>query len=138
MLEEQERAVVDARQPGAEAAVEAERLVLGLDVVLDLLPLDAERRVGEQVVERSPGVAVLGERVAVGDVGGVLALEHHVGAADGVGLGVELLAEHLEPRLRVEGAQVVLGDREHPAGAARRVEERLDDPGLGEQRRRPR
>ena len=49
-----------------------------------------------------------------------------------VGLGVELLAEHLQPRLRVEGAQVILGDREHPAGPARRVAERLDDARLGE------
>ena len=53
VLEEEERAVVDAGQAGAEATVEAELLVLVLDLLLDLLPLDAEGRVGEQVVERA-------------------------------------------------------------------------------------
>ena len=56
VLEEEEAAVVDARQPGAEAAGEAELLVLVADLVLDLLPLHPERRIGEQVVEASgPG-----------------------------------------------------------------------------------
>ena len=59
-------------------------------------------------------------------------------AADGVGLGVELLAVALEPRLRVELAQVVLGDREHAAGAAGRVESVRTMPGLVRARRRPR
>ena len=108
------------------------RLGLLADLVLDLLPLHAERRIGEQVVEALALVVVLGEGVAERDVRGVLALEHHVGAADGVGLGVQLLAEDLQPRLRVELAQVVLGDREHAAGAAGRVAERLDDARLGE------
>ena len=63
----------------------------------------------------------------------VLALQHHVRAADGVGLGVQLLAEDLEPRVGVQVAQVVLGDREHPARAAGRVEERPHDPALAKQ-----
>ena len=88
--------------------------------------------IGEQVVEALALVVVLGERVAVGDVGGVLALEHHVRAADRVGLGVQLLPEDLKARLRVERAQVVLGDRQHAARAAGGVAERLDDARLGE------
>ncbi len=108
-------------------------VVFVLDGVFDLLPLDPERRVGEQVVELRALVAVLGERVAEDDVRGVLALEHHVGPADGVGLGVEFLAEHLEAGVGVELRQVVLGDRQHAAGAAGRVEQRLHDAGLGEQ-----
>ena len=47
-MEEQERAVVDARQAGAEAAVEALLLVLALDHVVLRLPLDAEGRIGQQ------------------------------------------------------------------------------------------
>ena len=35
--------------------------------------------------------------------------------------------------LGLSDAQVVLGDRQHPAGAAGRVEHRLDDPRLGQQ-----
>ena len=121
-------------QPGAEAAAEAELGVLGLDLVLHLLPLDPERRIGEQVVEAPVGMAVLGEGVAVDDPGGVLALQHHVGAADGVGLGVELLAEHLQAGLWVELAEVVLGHAEHAPRAAGGVVERLDDAWLGQQR----
>ena len=96
VLEEQEAAVVDAGQSGPEPAGKSLRLVLVADGVGDLLPLDAERGVGDGVDDVEAGVAVLGEAVAVGDVGGVLALEHHVRAADGVGLGVELLAVDVE------------------------------------------
>ena len=108
------------------------RLRLLAHLVLDLLPLDPERRIGEQVVEALALVVVFREGVAVGDVRGVLALEHHVRAADRVGLGVQLLPEDLKPRLGVERAQVVLGNREHAARPARRVAERLDDARLGE------
>ena len=119
-------------RPAPKRPLKPLRLGLLADLVLDLLPLDPERRIGEQVVEALALVVVLGEGVAVGDVGGVLALEHHVGAADRVGLGVQLLAEDLEPCLGVEVAQVVLGDRQHAAGAAGRVAQRLDDARLGE------
>jgi hypothetical protein len=125
---EKEAAVVDRRQAGSEAAVEAELLALVDDELLDALPLDPERRVGEHVVERAAAMAVVIERVALDDVRRVLALEHHVRATDGVGLLVQLLPEDLEPRLRVELPEVVLGHGEHPAGPAGGVEERLDDP----------
>ena len=49
--QEQQRAVADARQAGAEAAVEALLLGFLADLLLDLLPLHAERRIGEHVVE---------------------------------------------------------------------------------------
>ncbi len=58
--------------------------------------------------------------------------EHHVGAADCVGLFVELLAVDLEPRCRIERAQVVLGNGQHAPGATRRVEDGSDDARLGE------
>jgi len=102
------------------------------DEALLRLPLDAERRVGEQVVEAHAGEPVGGEAVAELDVLEVLALHHQVAAADGVGLGVVLLAVALEARLRVELAQVVLGDAQHAAGAAGRVAEGAHDAGPGE------
>jgi hypothetical protein len=71
--QEQQRAVADARQAGAEAAVEALLLVLLADFLLDLLPLHAEGRVGQHVVELLAGQAVVAERVAEDDVGDVLA-----------------------------------------------------------------
>ena len=55
VLEEQERAVVDARQAGAEPAAEALVLVLSFGSVLHRLPLHAERRIGQHVVELLPG-----------------------------------------------------------------------------------
>jgi hypothetical protein len=126
VLQEQEGAVVDARQAGAEAAGEAFVAVLVLYGLLDLLPLHAEGRVGEHVVEALAGVAVVGEAVAAGDVARVLGLEQHVRLADGEGL-VELLAEQLQVGLRVALGQVVLGHREHAAGPAGRVVQGLDD-----------
>jgi len=41
--------------------------------------------------------AIGGEGVAEDDVGDVLALDEHVGLADGVGLGIELLPIHDQP-----------------------------------------
>ena len=73
------RAVVDAGQAGPEATAEAELVVLVLDLALDLLPLDAERRVGEEVVVAGALEGVLAEAVAEADVRRLLALEHHVG-----------------------------------------------------------
>jgi hypothetical protein len=50
VLEEQERAIVDARQSGPEAAGKALLLVLLPDHLLHLLPLHPEGRVGDQVL----------------------------------------------------------------------------------------
>ena len=83
-------------------------------------------------------MAVLGEAVAEAMCDASWPLSIMSERQIGVGLGVQLLAEDLEPRVRVQLAQVVLGDREHPAGAAGRVESVRTMPGLREQRRRPR
>ncbi len=133
MLKEQEAAVVDPRQPGPEATGEPLGLVLVADDPLDLLPFHAERRVGEQVVEGLPRKVVLRERVAHPDAGCVLTLQHHVGAAHRIGLSIQFLPEYLQPRLRVEVAQMVLGDGEHAARPAGWVEEGLDHARLGQQ-----
>jgi hypothetical protein len=58
--QEEQRAVGHTRQAGAEAAVVALLLVLLADFLLDLLPLHAEGRVGEHVVELLASVAIVG------------------------------------------------------------------------------
>ena len=63
---------------------------------------------------------------------GVLALDDHVGLADGVGLGVQLLAEDLE---RGVGVQLARGTPRRPTACRRcrsRVVEGADDARLGE------
>ena len=56
-----------------------------------------------------------------------LAFDHHVGAADGEGLAVVVLAEHLQPGIWVQFAQVIVRHGEHTAGATCGVIEGLDD-----------
>ena len=77
-------------------------------------------------------MAVVGQRVAEDDVADVLPLDEHVRLADGVGLGVQLLPEHGEPRLRVHRGQVLFRDRQHAARAGRRIVDRAHDAGLGQ------
>ena len=114
--------------PGAEPSGEAFGLVFGLDVVGDHLPLDPERRVGEEVVEPPAGVLVVVEAVTESDTRCVLALDQHVGPTRGIRLGVEFLPVDVEAALGVEVAQVLLGHRQHPPGATGRIEHGLDDP----------
>ena len=133
VLQKQERPVVDPRQSRAEPPGETLGVMLIPDGTFDLLPLNPERRIGQQVVEPLANESVFRERVAQHYVGGVLALEHHVGTADGVRLGIQLLTEYLQPGLRMQRAQMVLGDAEHAAGATSRIEHGLDHARLGEQ-----
>ena len=94
MQQKQQRAVADARQAGAEAAVEALLLVLACG--FPSRSSSTPRRTADwRACSRSScREAVVGERVAEEDVVDVLALDEHVGLADGVGLGVEFLAVH--------------------------------------------
>ena len=124
VLQEQQRPVVDAWQPGTEPPAEPQRLVLGLDLLLHFLPLHPERRVGQHVVERPALVAVVAERVAEHHVLRNLPLDHQVGPADRPRLRVQLLPVHLNRGVRVERGDVLLGGGQHPAGAAGRVEHR--------------
>jgi len=129
VLEEEERAIVDPRQPSAESAGKAELAALVLDDLLDLLPFDPERRIREQVVVPLALEGVLAEAVAEHEVRGALAFHHHVGPAEGVRLGVELLAVSDQLGSRVQLAQVGLADRDHASGAAGRVEHGSDGAG---------
>ena len=96
------------------------------------LPVDAVGRVGEAVVEGASGEQVVGEGVAELDVSGVLALGDHVALADGVGLVVDLLPVQVEAGVGVAGLEVLVGDREHAAGAGGGVVDGADDALLGE------
>ena len=78
-------------------------------------------------------MAVVGQGVARHDVGDVLALDEHVSLADGVGLVVQLLAEHGQACGRVQARHIVLGHRQHAAGARRRIIDGPDHAGLRQQ-----
>ena len=137
VLQEEQRAVVHARQPGAEAAVEAALVVLPLDLLLLLLPVHAEGRIGEEVVEGLARELVVGEAVAEAHVVAAAVVVHllhqHVGRSGGEGALVVVLPVDVEPGRRVVLAQVVLRLGQHAAGAAGRVEELAHGAGRGEQ-----
>ena len=77
-------------------------------------------------------VAIVGQGVALHDLGNVLPLDQHVRLADGVGLGVQLLPRHGELGLGVVLEQIFAGDGEHAAGARRGVVDGAHDAGLGQ------
>ena len=133
LLQKQQRTVVDRRQARAETPREAEFTVLPLDNGLLVLPLDAEGRIGEHVMEALVGMAVLGlavtERVAPDDVVGFSALDEHIGTANRPAFVVVLLSEQAEIGAGVLAPNVFLGDGEHSAGAAGRIINRAIDTG---------
>ena len=108
-----------------------------LDLLLLLLPVHAEGRVGEEVVEGLARELVLGEAVAEADVVAAAVVVHllhqHVGGRGGEGALVVVLPVDVEPRRAVVLAQVVLRLGQHAAGAAGRVEELAHGAGRGEQ-----
>ena len=106
--EEQQRTVGHPWQAGAEAAIEALVAVLVGDLLLHLLPFHAERRVAQHKVEALIGQLVVGQGVAELDARNVLALDQHVRLADGVGLGVELLAVQRHADLFTYGLDVLI------------------------------
>ncbi len=131
--QKEQGAVVLAGQAGAEATGVALLFVLGPHDGVGLGPVHAEGRVGDEVVHAQVGMAVVGEAVGrTPDVVRVLPLDQHVRLADGVGLGVQLLPEDLEPGVGVQLGQVLLGHAQHAAGAAGRVVHGAHDAGLAE------
>ena len=67
--QEEQRAVIDARQAGAESSLEAELVVLLGDVVLLRLPLHAKGRIGQHVVKLLVRVAVAIDEAFLGLAG---------------------------------------------------------------------
>ncbi len=132
MQQEQQRAVRDPGQPRPEAAGVALEGMFVLDLLLDLLPVDAERRIGEHVIEMPAMELVAGQGVAEFDVADLLALDQHVGLADGVALGVEFLAVGPHDRLGVELVDILHPRGQEAARARRRVVDGADDAGGGQ------
>src|SRR5689334_20717875 len=97
MLQEQQRSVADARQASAKAAGVAQAVELVADRLLDLFPLDAKGWVREHIVELLPNQAIVTKRVAKLDICRVMAFDHHIGFADRIGFGVDLLPKQFEP-----------------------------------------
>lgn len=104
-------------------------LVLALYSGSVFLPGDAEGWVGQGVVEGLILEGRVGQGVAQGDVGDGLAFDDHVGFADGVGLGVNLLAKQVDLGLVVERLDLVVSRGEHAAGARGGVVDRADNTG---------
>ena len=105
-------AVGNLGQPGGKAPRLAAG-VLGLHHLFLALPVNAERRVGDDVAELVAAELVLGKRVTVAHVVRVAATDEHIGLGDGVGLCIELLAATGHGRGGVEGADALLHAREH-------------------------
>ena len=101
--------------------------MLPLDFLLLLLPVHAKGRIGEEVVESVIRELVVGEGVAEADIVAAAVMVHllheHVGRGSGEGTLVVVLPVDVEPCRRVVITQVVLRLRQHPAGAAGRVEQ---------------
>ncbi len=98
--EEQKLPVADARQTRREAARRA-ALMFGADCLFVALPVLAIGRIGDQVIERPAGMAVVGERAAERDVVGIAAgrlLHEEIRFRDRPGLRVHLLAEEVNIR----------------------------------------
>ena len=130
VLHEEQLHVARGRQAGREAAIDPLGLLAHglLDAVARVLaaPGLAEGRVHEYEAHLVVGEAVLLHGVGKADVLGALALDEHVGQADGVGVGDDLLAVEVDVGLGAGAVELLLGAREHAARAAGEVAH-LDD-----------
>lgn len=88
------------------------------------LPVDAERRVGDNVAEGIVGEFVIAERIAKPHVVGIAAANHHVRLGNGEGGGVELLPEAGDLHFRVQVMNALLHAGKHLARAHRHVVDR--------------
>ena len=90
---------------------------LGFHRLLLPLPVDAEGRVGDDVLEGEPGELILRQSIAEPHIVGVAAADHHVRLGDGKGGGVELLPEAGHLNVAVQLVDALLHAAEHLAGA---------------------
>jgi hypothetical protein len=111
--------------------------VFPLDLFLLLLPIHAEGRIGEQIIEGLARKLVVGKTVAEAHVIAtavvVYLLYEHVGGSRGESTLVVVLPIDIEPGGRVVLAQVVLCLGQHTAGAAGGVEELAHRARCGEE-----
>ena len=109
-------AVGDLRETGGKAAELAPGVFL-LDGFLLPLPVDAEGRVRNAVLEGIAGELIVGEGIAETHIVRIPAADHHIGLGDGEGAGVELLAEAGDLDVAVQVVDALLHTGEHLAGA---------------------
>ena len=103
-------------QAGRKAAQLA-LLVLGLHGLLLPLPVDAEGRVGDDVLEGVAGELILGQGIAEAHVVGISAADHHVCLGNGEGGGVEFLPEAGDFHIGVQIVNALLHAGKHLARA---------------------
>lgn len=101
--------------------------MLGFDRILDLLPIHTKGRIGEHVVKLVGVELVITQGVAQFDAADVLALDEHVPLADGVALGVQLLAKGAHHRARIQLVHVLHAAGKKSASARRGVVDGADD-----------
>jgi hypothetical protein len=127
VLQEEQRAIVHTREPGAKAAVEAALVVLLLDLLLLLLPVHAEGRIREEVVEGLTGKLIVREAVTESNILAaaiVIDLLHeHVRRGGCESPLVVVLTIDVQPCLVVMLAKIILRFCQHAAGAASRIEQ---------------
>ena len=111
--------------------------MFSLDIILLPLPVHAEGRIGEEIVEGLTLELIVRKAVAEADTIAaavvVNLLHQHVGGCGGKGAVVVVLPIDVEPCSGVEISQVVLRLGQHAAGATSGVEELTHGAGRGEQ-----
>src|SRR5260370_39492046 len=120
-MKEKETSMIDARKPSREAYVKT-FLMFSTHLIFNFLPLDTKRWISKEVIKSAARVTVVREAIAANNMRGILALEHHIRAANRISLVVQFLPEDLHSCMWVQRAQVVLSHREHSTGAAGSVE----------------
>lgn len=90
---------------------------LGFHGFLFPFPVDAEGRVGDDVLEGEAGELILRQSIAEPHIVGVAAADHHVRLGDGKSGGVELLPEAGHLNVAVQLVDALLHAAEHLAGA---------------------
>ena len=85
------------------------------------LPVNAEGRVGDDVLEGEPGELILRQSITEPHIVGVAAPDHHVRLGDGKGGGVELLPEAGHLNVAVQLVDALFHAAEHLAGSHRHI-----------------
>ena len=91
------------------------------------LPIDAERRVGDDVIELVLRELIVVQGVAELHVVRIAAANQHVGFGDAVGEGVQLLPERGDDRIRIQLMQPFFHAGEHLTGSHGHVVNRFVD-----------
>ena len=132
MLQEKERAVINAGSACTKAAIVAKRPGFILDKALLLFPLHAEWRIGQHIIKSGFGKTVIFKGAVGFDVIRIFTFDEHVRTADGISFVVPVLPEEMRLGITIEVADVLLCHRKHASRAAGRVVNRLDHMALAQ------